>query len=169
MNPRAVFLIRHAEKPDPAEASTGLSAQGRIRAAAIPSLFYDNTQPDPARARFPRPDALFATRATERSNRPAETLFPLSRVLNRPVDDRYRREDYRELAREILSPQHADHIILVSWHRRGLQELAQALGVAAAPVWPDTRFDRLWLLQWNAGEVSFRNLPQNLLPGDSPV
>jgi hypothetical protein len=166
MNPKAVLIIRHAEKPQPAEGLPGLSAQGRIRAAALPSLFYGLGNNQPAHARFPRPHALFATRATERSNRPAETLVPLARALSLPIDDSYGREEHRRLATQIRSGNHADRIVLVSWHRRGMQELALSLGVNDAPAWPETLFDRIWKIEWSTGAAAFESLPQNLLPGD---
>src|SRR6266852_4783353 len=73
-NPRHVLIIRHAEKTDD-PADVHLAKRGEERARALPQLFVASAdRPEP----FPTPDFLFATRATDRSNRPVETVTPLA-------------------------------------------------------------------------------------------
>lgn len=69
--PSRVLLLRHAEKPK-GDNDPHLSDRGHERAAAlavrIPHVFG-------------RPDQLFATAPSSESNRPVETLTPLSSAL----------------------------------------------------------------------------------------
>src|SRR2546429_14887 len=96
--PREVLIVRHAEKPD--GDSAHLSAEGSKRAEALPRLF------DAARAdALPRPDFIIATRASNHSNRPVETVTPLARRFKLAIDDRYANNDYPKLAAELLSNQ----------------------------------------------------------------
>ena len=164
MKPRVILILRHAEKPAPADGLPGLSAQGRIRAAALPSLFRST---DGRAPRLPIPDALFATHPTERSNRPAETLLPLSQAMQLPVDNRYGREEHRSLAGELLSGVHADSVALICWHRGGMQSLAESLGIANAPSWSEAVYDRIWIIEYSGARAALIDLPQRLLPGDA--
>ena len=81
--PVTIMLIRHAE--DVGVTGADLSPQGYQRAEALPRLFA---------SRLPRPDVIIATHASKRSNRPIETVEPLSRQLHVPIDDRFRDKDY---------------------------------------------------------------------------
>jgi hypothetical protein len=160
--PKIVLIIRHAEKPRSDVASPDLADKGRERAKVIPSLFL------PAEAaRFERPNALFATCSTKKSNRPVETIVPLSEALNLPINDTYRRGDSASLAQELGSGKYAGKLVLISWHHAEMKELAQSLGVASVPDWPETLFDRIWRIEWVDGKAQLVSLPQQLLAGDA--
>lgn len=160
--PKMIFIIRHGEKP-PAEAgSPDLNERGQERAKAIPALFLS-----PGQVRFERPDVLFATRATKKSNRPVETIIPLSKALHLPIDDKYGRGELASLVQELSSGQYAGKVVLISWHHAEIQELANDLGATDAPAWPSTLFDRIWQIEWIHGKAHLTSLPQMLLPGDA--
>jgi broad specificity phosphatase PhoE len=178
--PRHVLLIRHAEKPDDA-ADVHLTKRGEERARALSQLFAASRErPDP----FPTPDFLFATRSTDKSDRPVETLTPLSMKLKLPIEHGYRnflpgdaeidkkpgRKGVFELADEILGKKkHAGKTVLICWHHGTIPDLAGRLKATGYPKkWKDTVFDRVWHISYDErGTATFADRPQRLLPGDS--
>jgi phosphohistidine phosphatase SixA len=155
--PALVMLMRHGE--DIGEKSFHLNKQGMERAQALPKLFG---------TRLPKPDVIIATHATKGSNRPIETVEPLSRALHVPIDNRYRDEDFAALAGALLNDErYAGKVILVCWHHGKIDNLAKALGVKNAPRWPDAQFDRIWMFDFKMhGRPRFEEVHQQLLPGD---
>jgi len=164
--PAMVFIIRHAEKPME-DKDPNLSPMGFKRAEALPSLFIpmpgSHTLP-----RFPRPQVLFATDPSKHSNRPIETITPLSQSLHLKIDHDFSDLDFSALAKEVLSGKYAGKVVLICWHHGEIPHLAQAFGVTDAPrKWDETVFDQIWMLEWVDGKVQFSTLPEHLLPGDS--
>jgi len=163
--PAVVFIIRHGEKPmgkDP-----NLSPVGYKRAELIPTLFLP--QPGSSKLpRLPRPDALFATAPSKNSDRPIETITPLSQSLHLRINEDFSDDDAAPLAKEVLSGKYAGKVILICWHHGQIPNIARALGVSDAPrKWDDDVFDQIWMLEWIDGKVQFTTLPQELLSGDS--
>jgi len=162
--PATILLIRHAEKLT--DGQIDLSPAGFERARLIPQLFAGPSAPAPHN--LPRPDFLFATHLSKKSNRPVETITPLSQALGLPIGSEIEDADYATLAKLLLSGRYAGKIVLVAWHHGMLPEFAEALG-AAPPYkpWPDTQFDRVWRIDYRDGKAMLTDLPQSLLPGDS--
>lgn len=147
IRPQSVLLIRHAEKPTDA-ADPHLNPEGRKRAEALPELFKESAaRPDP----FPVPDFIFATKASKRSNRPAETVAPLARALKRDVNTEYANDDYPKLVTELgTNPKYQGKTVLVCWHHGNLPRLAAAFGAAGVPdTWNATAFDRVWVVAFD--------------------
>src|SRR5579859_5269610 len=69
--PATILLIQHAEKLT--DGRIDLSPVGFERAKVIPQLFGGTAAPH----HLPRPDFLFATHLSAKSNRPVETITPL--------------------------------------------------------------------------------------------
>jgi hypothetical protein len=157
------MLIRHAEKP--AE-GIDLAPAGFARAKALPQLFGGAGAPPPHN--LPRPDFLFATHLSKNSNRPVETITPLSEALKLPISHDVADKDYATLATDLLSGKYAGKVVLVAWHHGSLPGFAKALG-ATPPYdpWPDTQFDRVWRIDYKDGKATLTDLPQGLMPGDS--
>lgn len=159
--PATILLIRHAEKLT--DGQMDLSPVGFERAKAIPMLFSGG-----AAHNLPRPDFLFATHVSKHSNRPVETITPLSEALKLPISSDIADDDYASLAKLLLSGKYAGKVVLVAWHHGKLPELAEALGATPSyKPWPDTQFDRVWRIDYRAGKAILTDLPQGLLPGDS--
>jgi hypothetical protein len=158
--PATILIIRHAEKLT--DGRQDLSPQGYQRASLLPKLF-DGSRPD-----LPVPQVLFATHGSKHSNRPVETITPLAAALKLPIDNTIMDDDYAALAQELLSGKYAGKVVLVAWHHGKIPQLASALG-AQPPYtpWPDGQFDRIWRIDYRDGKAVLRDLPQNLLPGDS--
>jgi hypothetical protein len=164
--PAIVYIIRHAEKPMD-EKNGDLAPQGFKRAAALPYLFLPlpgSTAPP----RLPKPDALFASDASGKSNRPFETIVPLSQALHLRINHDFEERETAKIASAVMSGKYAGKVVLISWHHGEIPHLAKAFGVEDAPkVWDDTVFDRIWKIQWVDGRAHMTILPQMLLKGDS--
>jgi len=154
--PALVTLMRHGE--DVGENSYHLSPQGMKRAQALPQLFG---------GRLPKPDVIIATHASKNSNRPIETVEPLARALHLEIDNRFRQDDFAILARDLLTDaRYAGKVVLVCWHHGSLPKLARALGVKNPPKWPDTQFDRVWMIDFKNKGARLDEVHQKLLAGD---
>jgi len=164
--PAIVFIIRHAEKPIE-DKDPNLTAQGFQRARTLPALFL----PQPGAKtlpRLPRPAALFATAPSKHSNRPIETITPLSQALNLRINSSYEDRETTSVAKEVLSGRYAGKVVLICWHHGEIPDMAKAFGVEDAPKkWDDTVFDRIWMIEWIDGKPQFSTLPEKLLPGDA--
>ena len=159
--PATILLIRHAEKP---ASGVDLAPAGFARAKVLPELFGGMAAPH----NLPRPDFLFATHVSKNSNRPVETITPLSEALGLPISHEIADKDYATLATELLSGKYAGKVVLVAWHHGSIPGLAKALG-ALPPYdpWPETQFDRVWRIDYRGGKAVLTDLPQGLMPGDS--
>ena len=154
--PSVIMLIRHGE--DAGQRDFNVNPRGYQRAAALPKLFG---------ARLPKPDVIVATRATKGSNRPVETVEPLAKALNLPIDNRFRDDDFRALAESLLSDERYDgKVVLVCWHHGKIPKLAKALGVKDPPPWPDAQFDHVWVIEPKKRSARFEDVHQTLLDGD---
>jgi len=173
--PAIIYIIRHGEKPgkpgDDKEGGPNLSIKGSARASALPTLFlpskvelscrlgvppgtakgnflgtYLATELPGSEPRFRTPDYLFATKESSASNRPLETISPLSAALGLPLNDHYSNDHYKELADELkTNPVYIGKIILICWHHGNIPELAKELGVPSPhKPWPAKVFDCLW-------------------------
>jgi hypothetical protein len=162
MSPRRVVILRHAEKPENVF-DPDLSAAGEQRAAMLATRIPEL---------FPKPDFLFAAASSKHSDRPVETLTPLSRAIDLPIDDSLSDEDYPVLANDLLAkPRYAGRLAIVCWHHGHIPDLALALGVSEAALatapeltglrWNAGVFDRFWALDFQSGAVAFQSLSQN--------
>jgi len=151
--PATILLIRHAEKLT--DGRMDLSPVGFERAKAVPMLFGGA-----APHNLPRPDFLFATHVSKKSNRPVETITPLSEALKLPISSEIADDDYATLAKLLLSGKYAGKVVLVAWHHGTLPQFAEALG-ATAPYkpWPETQFDRVWRIDYRDGKAVLTDLP----------
>lgn len=193
--PSQVIIIRHGEKlGDPSQDASGgpnLSIRGSARAAALPSLFlpaapeldcaltadtmlkyfgasYNQIKSQGSPPRFAAPDFLFATQASDNSNRPVETITPLSIALQVPINANHPNGDFANVAQDILTnSKYTGKIVLVCWHHSTIPNLATALGIKSPPPWDGYVFDRIWQITYTNGAASPKYLPQMLLYGDS--
>ncbi len=164
--PAAVILMRHAEKPVGDTKSPDLTETGFARARALPTLFIP--VPGTGPAKFPKPDAIFASAPSKHSNRPVETVTPLAQALHLRIQDDYADLETGPLARKVLSGAYAGKVVVIAWHHGELPHLAEAFGVQDVPHhWDPDVFDRIWEIRWLDGKPVMLQLPERLLPGDS--
>lgn len=152
--PAEILLIRHGEE-EAKHPDEHLSAPGRRHADRIPGMFP---------AQFAAPAFLFAAQSSAASHRSVETLTPLAAALHLKINDRYEDNQYRQLAREVLTnPAYANGRVLICWQHQQLPKLAAALGATHAPaVWPGSQFDHVWRLQFTASGIKFTDVKQQL-------
>lgn len=163
--PAQVIIIRHAEKP---VVGNNLSPRGEERAKALVGFFKTN----PAVTQFGTPVAIYAMqpKADGKDVRPLETVEPLAQSLGIAVNTSIRKADVAILAKAVMSdPEGAGKMVLIAWEHHLIPAIAKAFGLTSAPeTWPDGVFDRAWIINFDGGKpVSFQNVPQRLLPGDS--
>jgi hypothetical protein len=161
-----VLIIRHAEKLPDEGTSDGLAPKGEERARVLYRLFEkSDRRPDP----LPKPDFIFAAKATNNSRRSKLTIAPFSEKLKLPVNDGFAKNDYERLAKELMTgPKYAGKTVLICWQHSTIPQLATALGPVDAPaLWHADQFDRVWRLDYDRrGKAKFIVQPQRLLEGD---
>jgi broad specificity phosphatase PhoE len=169
--PQQVLIIRHAEKTGE-KTDIHLSKAGKERAEILYRLFVAApNRSDP----LPAPDFIFAASHHKDSQRPFETVTPLSVRLKLPVNHTYenkagRKPGMLELRDEIFGkPKYFGKTILVAWRHSTISELAKILKANNVPAkWEDPVFDRVWQITYDdQGKATFRDRPQRLLSGDA--
>ena len=175
-----IMIIRHAEKPIAGVAAQGVNAdgvpdpesltpRGWQRAGALVALFSGKSAGATGSV-LPIPTHLFASQVGVHSSsqRPRQTLQPLGDRLGLTIDDRFLKEELAQLAHGVLA---IEGVVLISWEHHLIPSLANMLigdTTTAPQVWPDDRFDVVWLIESRVGDrpAVFRQIPQVLLAGD---
>jgi hypothetical protein len=180
--PTSISLIRHAEKQLADQPPYSVSVDGMLdpesltprgwqRAGALVGLFAPRPDQHSA-ALCPTPAHLFASELGphSQSRRPRETLLPLSERLGLPIDQHHVQDDLDHLVEAILA---CDGDVLVAWEHKRIPVIANRLigDASTVPqVWPDDRYDLVWVLEPDLTSSGFRlrQVPQLLLAGDRP-
>ncbi|MGA3066112.1 MAG: hypothetical protein ABSF29_04610 [Tepidisphaeraceae bacterium] len=115
------------------------------------------------------PDFLIAAKLSKHSNRPVETITPLSKAIKESIDSTFDAKDVAGVSHFLLTdPKFAGKTILIAWHHEKIPELAKDLGVTNAPSdWNSDVYDRVWEITYTNGVPAWQNLPESALPGDS--
>lgn len=172
--PAQVILIRHAEKP---EIGNELSEKGFRRAEALVKFF----QGAPAVTQRGTPYAIYAAapKNEDSSVRSIQTVTPLARALGKTVNTEFTRGQTHKIAADIMeNPAYTGKMVLICWQHGHIAEIVRELAaygassadpqVSLPAAWPGEAFDRAWILDFYRGKVvSFMDIPQRLLPGDS--
>ena len=166
----SIYLIRHAEKPEPGDQGVsaagqpdaeGLTVRGWQRAGALVGLFAMPAG-EARHALLVRPRRLYAAVDAGRSHRPEDTLLPLAQCLGLTVQPLASNGDPLVAAQALWA---CGEDVLVCWRRRELPPLARALlpAIDGLPTaWDKDCFDVVWVIQ----PTSFTVVPQRLLAGD---
>jgi len=119
---------------------------------------------------LPTPAHAFASEIGPHSHsqRPLETLLPLSERLGLPLDEPFLRDDLDKLVEAIRA---CNGDVLVAWEHTRLPLIATRLvgdGSGVPQIWPDDRFDLVWVFEPGStgGSRRLRQVPQLLLAGD---
>jgi hypothetical protein len=180
--PSKIMLIRHAEKTlgpppfgvkeDGTECPHSLIPQGWERAGALVSFF---AAPDrdgiltPVHIYASPPDKESddpAAADIDKSHRPVQTVTPLSRKLQLPLDQRFTVGEEAELVADIKT---REGVVLVSWEHKHIPLIAGAFNSNVPDKWPD-RYDLVWVLDArDDGTYSYKVMPQMLLGTDLPA
>ena len=112
--------------------------------------------------------------------RPIQTVTPLANALNLPVIASFLRDDTNDLVAAVQYNRAYDgKMVLICWEHNAIPDIVSALAratgtssdvAASLPTgWDGSAFDRTWILNLSSDGkiVSFQDIPQHLMPGDS--
>jgi len=176
----AVYIIRHAEKPEGAVQGVDLSGgadaesltvRGWQRAGALASFFGSP-------AGLPAPNRIYASgpakvhtaqgKVGSKSLRPYCTVSVLAAKLNpslAPIE-KFTKGQESALAAEVAK---LTGITLICWQHEDIPTIAQALSgrrTGLPATWPGNRFDVVWRFVRDGDAWNFDQVCQRLLPGD---
>jgi broad specificity phosphatase PhoE len=181
MPPDRIMFIRHAEKP--ADGKDGVTAddilgtrslavldtesltvRGWQRAGALIAFFCAHPKM--------KPSTIFASGIghDSKSKRPMETVTPLAARLKEigqvTFNTAHLKDDVQPLMNDVLS---MGGTVLVCWEHKHISQLAARLPATppSPEIWPDDRFDVVWIFDRTGTGWSFSQMPQRLLSGDS--
>eukprot|EP00835_Amoeboradix_gromovi_P001822 NODE_91_length_21779_cov_0.171356.p12 type:complete len:186 gc:universal NODE_91_length_21779_cov_0.171356:9883-9326(-) len=139
--PYQILFIRHAEKTksDPIH----LSKQGVERAEQLPDYMSKLV----SKGIISKPDHLISMKqqAPQKSNRPFETLVPLSKHLNLEIHNEYTSDEIDQLFSAINNKALLGKVVLVCWSHDNLPAIAQRFGMPVKN-WKKKDFNSVWLL-----------------------
>ncbi len=163
--PAQVIVIRHGEKPP---VGNHLNDRGRARAQALVGFFKNS----PEATQYGTPAAIYAMKPSsdDGSFRPIETVTPLAQSLGLQIIEDYAKKDGLAMIQAIMSnANYAGKMILICWEHHDIVNLVHDLGWDSGPdTWKGDVFDRAWVLNFENGKpVSFKDVPEHILPGDS--
>jgi hypothetical protein len=183
------MIIRHAEKPEPADGPGGsatggitpdggldaesLTVRGWTRAGALAALFDPRAadgSPLPPRPGLVRPTSLYASDpGGHGSKRPLQTIAPLAAALGHTPDTRYDKGQEQQLSADLVATAGP---VLVCWQHENIGAIVAGLGpVTPGPPlsWPGSRFDMVYVFTRAGAAWTFAQVPQMVLAGDSPT
>jgi hypothetical protein len=178
--PKRIMIIRHGEKPSKRDSIKGvslagfrskneLSARGWQRSGALVRFFnpIDDTCSHPA---LRKPDLILAEdpKGHIKSLRPLHTIQSLAQSLRKKPVLRYTKGQEKHLV-EFIEAQSG--VVLICWEHSAIIDIANLLlgDTKSCPQqWPHQRFDLVWVFEANRKGWKFIQVPQLLLPGDSP-
>jgi hypothetical protein len=163
--PARVIIIRHAEKP---EEGNELSLKGRERAAALVPYFLET----PGLLKDMPLAAIYAQgpKKDGSSIRSIQTVKGLADARKLTIIDKYTRDEFPEMFAEIRKdPAYEGKTVLICWEHKAIPDIAKAFGADDAPDrWHGSAYDRTWIITFKPdGKLTFQNLPQKLMYGDS--
>lgn len=150
----------------------------------VPTQLYaaSSTKKCPATFSLPQatknqqPPPIVVGQGTTQSLREQKLLLCVSALSQVAIDATYAPgSDEKRLAATVAALSSAS-VALVAWEHHNIPNLAQAMnnalnaGLSAAipTKWDGSRFDLVWMFTPSATGYSFAQIPQMLLPGDSP-
>jgi len=164
--PAQVIIIRHGEKPSQ---GNELNKQGWQRARALVDVFKNNAQFNS----YGPAVAIYAQKPkdSQGSVRSIQTVTPLAQSLGLAVDSFFLRTQQVQLANDILHDHRYDgRMVVICWEHKAIPGIVEAFGYLDGPSeWDgDDVYDRAWVLNFSGDQVvSFADLPEQALPGDS--
>lgn len=172
------MLLRHAEKPAKDDAPYGVTRKGERskeslevrgwqRAGALVNLLVSPNHHN--HAALAKPQFLYASKPLRRkgSRRPIETIMPLADKLALKINAEFQRSQLVNMIEDVCSRK---GVVLICWQREYIPEIASLIlgkRKIAPSDWPEDRFDLIWVFDLHGSSYRFRQVPQDLLAGDS--
>lgn len=121
--PKEIIFIRHGEKKSKND-DGNLSKTGEIHSKCWVDFFRNNRP-----STIGLPNSLYAMKMGNKkdsSNRPYETILPLSKALNLPINNNFSREEYSSVIHDILN-NNAGKNVLVCWEHKTIVNLVNEI------------------------------------------
>lgn len=159
--PDQVVFIRHAEKNESYD-PININAMGQARARELPRYFSKLVAHGMLKK---QPDLLVAMKMKNRttSNRPIESINPLSNALQRPLQFNYTQDQLPEVIQSVNNPSNTGKTVVICFEHNHLVPIAQGFGIPAQG-WniqgignatdSNEEFTILWLLSKNGNSSS---------------
>ena len=160
-----VLIVRHAEKP---ESGKHLSPAGVKRAQAYVG-FFKSFALDSHPVKI---DHLFAAHESKHSDRPRETLLPLSNALHLKIHSHFDLSECQQLADKVRRT-YSGETLLICWHHGAIPKLLKAFGVNPKALlpggkWPEDVFGWLIVLRYDQqGKLSAHVYNEGITPEDA--
>ncbi|OUM62567.1 hypothetical protein PIROE2DRAFT_32069, partial [Piromyces sp. E2] len=133
---KLIMIIRHGEKYNDEEST--LSDVGQARANCLIEAFGQN-------GTYVTPQKIYAqNNVGKTSTRPRDTVVPLSQNLQLNLDLSFSSEDIKGVVNSVLNT--PEEIILISWSKDNLDNMAKEFGMKKVPDWNSNVFDDIWIL-----------------------
>jgi hypothetical protein len=180
---RAIFIIRHGEKPSNTPPPYGvditgvhnghsLLALGWQRAGALATLFAPSAG-HPCKG-LEKPAQLISPQYSTSipTHRTYQTIYPLSQLIGVTIENPYPEGQESTLGETVAAA--TSGVTLICWEHHALPKIAESIGPVAGgtkipKTWPGNRFDVVWCFVREASTSAyvFSQVPQMLLDGDS--
>ena len=177
-----IMIIRHAERPPDDGSMNGVTPEGSIdsktlivrgwqRAGALVRFFapLDGHFVNPL---LSTPDTIFASKVAHHSPslRPQHTVTLLAELLQKSIVQTHAKGEEDALIADAVA---SNGTVLISWEHEaipGWGNLISGNSTTCPQKWHGSRYDLVWVFSRPnaAAEWSFGQVPQLLLPGDSP-
>ena len=145
--PSRIIIFRHGEKPAQGD---HLNEKGRKRAKKLVTYLTTN----PVIIAKGIPSAIFAAgiKAGGSSHRSIETVSPLARYLNIPVNSDFLKDEIVNLEKYIADKKSIDDkVVVISWQHSWIPPMAKQFGLEFGPEkWNDDDFDTIWILDFKS-------------------
>lgn len=161
--PKRIMIIRHGEKPKKGfiglhvtgrEDENSLIVHGWQRAGALAEIFKEDM----------KPDHIFACFKSEHSQRALDTVTPLADLLRLEINVSIKKGEEKKMAEEAMK---CKGTVLISWEHHAIHLIANEITSSPVPsIWPDDRFDIIYILDKTNDGYSFKQRPQLVLNGD---
>jgi hypothetical protein len=183
-----IMLIRHAEKPPNNPPPSGVNStgdqdeesliiQGWQRAGAL-VVFFAPSNGSFQSPLIATPQTIYASQTAEHSlsRRPQETVSPLINKLRGAkvkVNFDFPKGQETSVAESVLA---CEGVVLICWEHRNIPKITKRFPLSksnSTPIpdeWPDDRYDLVWCFDLDGSAAySFKQIPQLLLAGDTPI
>jgi len=177
------MVIRHAEKANtqavPKQHGININGEkddesliprGWQRAGALVNFFAPRS--GSCVTHITTPQYLLAAdpgKDDQHSERPEETITPLSQQLDLNIDTSFHKKDFATM---VTAAKQQNGIVLIAWQHQDIPEIGNAImgdQTSVPQKWPGNRFDIVWVfdLDKTSGKYKFTQVTQQLLPGDT--
>jgi broad specificity phosphatase PhoE len=160
---KRIMIIRHGEKPKKGflgldvagkEDSNSLIVHGWQRAGSLAEIFKGDM----------KPDHIFACYKSEHSQRAFDTVTPIADFLRIQINISIEKGEEKKMAIEAMK---CKGTVLISWEHHSIHAIANEITSCSVPsIWPDDRFDNIYIFDKTGDGYSFKQRPQLVLNGD---